>query len=169
MLVIFRGLPGTGKSYLARQLVDCRQQFLVLSRDVMRRAVIPRPTFSDEEKELVDGLIASMAGYLLERGRDVVIDGMALSAAEGVGRLVREASSRAIPVRIIECACRQETALARIRSDGEAHPAADRGESLYFRVKDRFEPIPYPSLSVDTDGDAAEAIRAILDYLGPEA
>jgi len=168
VLVIFRGLPGTGKSYLVRQLVHRRPRLLVLSRDVIRRALLPRPSFSAEEKELVDGLIASMAGHLLEGGRDVVIDGMALSTADGVGRLVREASSRAIPVRIIECTCRQETALARIRGDEGAHPAADRGESLYLQVKERFQRIPYSSLTVDTDGDPAEAIRAVLDYLGPE-
>jgi predicted kinase len=167
VLVVFRGLPGTSKSFLVRRLAARRPDLLVRSRDVLRR-LVPRPSFSTEEKNLVDGLIASMAGYLLERGRDVVIDGMALSSAEGVQRLVREAESRNAPVRIIECACRQETALARIRGDEGSHPAADRGEALYFQVKARYQQIPYPCLAVDTDADSAGCLAAILDYLGPE-
>lgn len=167
MLVIFRGLPGTGKTHLVRQLVQRRPRLLVLSRDVMRRALLCRPTYSADEKELVDGLIAVMAGHLLERGKDVVIDGMSLSSAHGVERLVQVASSRSAPVRIIQCDCRPETALARIRADEGSHPAGDRGEALYFQVRELFQPIPHPFLRVDTDTESAGALDAVLDYLDP--
>src|SRR5271157_4101347 len=149
MLVVFRGLPGTGKSYLVRQLVPKRPGFHVLSRDVLRAAVLPRPTYSSEEKDLVDELLCSMAGFLLGRGRDVVIDGMALSSAARVGQLVQIAEDRRTPTRIVECTCREDTALSRISRDDGSHPAGDRGASLYFEVKARFQPVPYPCLTVD--------------------
>ena len=165
MLVIFRGLPGTGKSYIVRHLVQRRSDLLVLSRDVLRSALIPHPTFSDEEKALVDGLVAAMAGWLAGRGKDVVIDGAALSSAAGVEQLVEAAKSRGAPSRVVECVCSQETALARIRADEGSHLAGDRGEALYFKVKARFEPIPYPSLTVDTERGLEENLAAVLDFL----
>jgi len=165
VLLIFRGLPGTGKTFLVRHLVERRPGLHVLSRDVLRGALIPLPTFSEEEKRLVDELVAAMAGWLVGRGKDVVIDGAALSSADGVHRLVKAAQAQNVPAKIIECVCRQETALARIRGDEGSHPAGDRGEALYFQVKARFQPVSEPTLTVDTDRGLEESLRAILDYL----
>jgi predicted kinase len=165
VLVIFRGLPGTGKSFLVRHLIERRPGLHVLSRDMLRASVIPHPIFSDEEKELVDELIAVMAGWLVGRGKEVVIDGAALSSASGVDRLVKAAREQRGSAKIIECVCRQETALARIEADTGSHPAADRGEALYFRVKGRFQAVSHPSLTVDTDRGLEENLRAILDYI----
>lgn len=165
MLVIFRGLPGTGKSSLVRQLVAKRPGFHVLSRDVLRTAVLPHPTYTSDEKALVDDLVCSMTGFFLDRGRDVVIDGMALSSAARVDELVQIAASRRVPVRIVECVCRQDTALSRIARDDGSHPAGDRGEALYFEVKARFQPVTHPSLTVDTDCPDDSNLSALLDYL----
>jgi len=137
----------------------------VLSRDALRRALIPQPAFSEEEKSLVDELVAAMAGWLLGRGKNVVIDGAALSSAAGVDRLVKAARSQNAAAKIVECVCRQETALARIKGDEGSHLAGDRGEALYFQVKARFQPVPYPSLTVDTDLGLEENLRAILGYI----
>jgi predicted kinase len=165
MLVIFRGLPGTGKSWLVRQIVSKLPGFHVLSRDVLRAAVLPHPSYTPEEKALVDDLVCSMTGFLLDRGRDVVIDGMALSSAARVDELVQIAESRKLPARIIECVCRQDTALSRIARDDGSHPAGDRGEALYVAVKARFQPVTHPFLTVDTDRENDSNVAAILEYL----
>jgi predicted kinase len=165
MLVVFRGLPGTGKTFLARNVVASMPDLLVLSRDSLRAGIIARPTYSSAEKDLVDELILSMACFLMERGRSVLIDGMALSSARRVEQFVHAAGSRGIPWRLITCVCSEETALARLDSDAGEHPAGDRGQKLYFEVKRRFESVPHPSLVVDTERDAAENLAAILRYL----
>jgi predicted kinase len=167
MLVIFRGLPGTGKSWLAEKLLDERPGFLVLSRDVLRKDIIPRPTWSSEEKDLVDELVLSMADVLLGKGRSVLIDGMALSSARRVQDFVEVALSRGSPWRIIQCTCSEKTALARIRQDQGGHPAGDRGPALYEAVKARFQPVGHTSLVVDTDGDPVENLAAVLRFLEP--
>jgi predicted kinase len=165
MLVVFRGLPGTGKSHLVRKLLESRPEFLVLSRDTLRASIVPRPDFGPEEKSLVDDMIVRMTGFLLDRGRDVVIDGMALSSAARIQEFVEAARSRGTPVRIVECVCAEKTALERIGRDRGSHLAADRGEGLYFEVKARFQAVPHPSLIVDTDRDTAEILDAILVWL----
>jgi predicted kinase len=165
MLVVFRGLPGTGKSYLVRQLLPRRPEFLVLSRDDLRHCIVPRPDFGAEEKGLIDDMIVSMTDFLLSRSRSVLIDGMSLSSAARVGQFARTARARGTACRIIECTCSQETALARIRQDAGAHLAGDRGDKLYFDLKDSFQRIEEPFLMVDTDHDSAESLRDILSYI----
>jgi predicted kinase len=168
MLVIFRGLPGTGKSHLVHRLTARRPDLLVLSRDVLRAALIAHPTFREDEKALIDDMIVSMAGFLLGRGRDVVIDGMALSSARRVAGLWEAAVACGVEARIVECVCREETALSRIGQDTGAHPAGDRGAKLYHEVKTRYQTVSYPSLVVDTDRDTEENLNAIISLLGAE-
>lgn len=165
MIVVFRGLPGTGKSYLVRQLIARRPGFHVVSRDALRAAVFPHPTFSEEEKALVDDLVCTVAGFLMERGKDVVIDGAALSSAARVDQLVQAARARGVPARICECVCRQDTALSRISGDDGSHPAGDRGEALYFAVKARFETVTHRCLTVDTDQPTESSVAAILAFI----
>ncbi len=167
MLVVFRGLPGTGKSHLVSALVRERPGLLVLSRDILRASIFPQPTFEADEKNLVDDLIVSMAELLLRRQRDVVIDGMALSSARRVEQFVRAAESGGAEIRIIECVCAEKTALDRIARDRGAHPAGDRGERLYHETRVRFEPIAHPFLTVDTDQDPARCLALILGCLSP--
>jgi len=165
MLIVFRGLPGTGKTRLARGLLERCTDLLVLSRDSLRSGIFPHPTFSEEEKALVDGLIVDMADYLMAAGKSVVIDGMALSSARLLERFARAAGAHHEGIRIIECTCTEETALARIAADRDTHPAGDRGADLYYRVRERFEPTELRFLSIDTDGDEEQNLEAILGYI----
>jgi len=165
MLVVFRGLPGTGKTTLARQLVERRPDLLVLSRDSLRSGIFPRPTFSEEEKAFVDELILAMTGFLLDREKSVVIDGMALSSSRRLHEFADAARSRQTTLRIVECACSETAAMARLRADAGAHPAGDRGPDLYRRVRQRFEPSDLPFLRIDTETDPKENIEAVLGYI----
>jgi len=165
MLVVFRGLPGTGKTHLARRLLERRSDLLVLSRDALRSAIIPRPAFDEEEKSFIDSLIVAMSGLLLENGRSVVIDGMALSSAKLLERFAETATENRASIRIIECVCSEATALERIAADQGAHPAGDRGADLYYRVRDRFQPTELPYLRIDTDREEEENLEAVLGYI----
>ena len=71
-------------------------------------------------------------------------------------------------MRIVECVCRQDTALSRISGDDGSHPAGDRGEALYFEVKARFQPVTHPSLTVDTDRENDSSISEILEYVNSD-
>jgi predicted kinase len=168
MLVIFRGLPGTGKTFLVKRLMERCREFLVLSRDALRGSIIPHPSFDESEKALIDDLIVRAAAFLLGAQRSVVIDGMALSSAARVGQFVEAAQNAGVPWRIIECTCEERTALERIAVDGAAHLAGDRGATLYFAVKKRFEIPPWPRLLVDSCDDADSNVDAIVAYMKDE-
>lgn len=150
---------------MVRMLLQAAPSWLVLSRDTLRAAIICRPTFSAEEKSLVDGLILEAAGYLLAQGRDVVIDGMALSSADLISRLARAAEAAHAPCRIVECVCSEAAALERITRDAGAHPAGDRGAALYHAVKARYQQISLPFLRIDTEEDAGQNLARILDFI----
>jgi predicted kinase len=166
MLIAFRGLPGTGKTHLVRRLVRTLPDLLVLSRDGIRASLISRPTFADDEKALVDDMILTMAVFLLDRGRSVVIDGMALSSAARVDAFARTAESRGQPFFLVECTCSEATALERLGRDTGGHPAGDRGPALYRAVRERWEKVVRPALVVDTDTDPAASLAAVLRYIG---
>ena len=166
MLVVFRGLPGTGKTHLVRRLARALPDLLVLSRDGIRASLIARPTFAEDEKALVDDMILGMADFLLDRGRHVVIDGMALSSAARVESFARAADTRGAPFFVVECTCSEATALERLGRDKGGHPAGDRGPALYHSVKERWEPVSRPALIVDTDSDPAAALAVVLQHIG---
>ncbi|CEM11306.1 unnamed protein product [Vitrella brassicaformis CCMP3155] len=162
-LVIFRGLPGTGKTHLALAFIKAMRKrdglvFARVSRDELRRSLFCRPAYTEDEKQLCNGLVAVQSQHLVEHGWPVVVDGMALSHMEDVYALVNtilhtdaaapsvgsECSSAArqeagVYVLLVECYCSDGTATRRIEADGAMHPAGDRDKDLYFRVKERFE------------------------------
>jgi adenylylsulfate kinase len=72
------GLPGSGKSTIAKVLVrELREKNLrvqLLSVDMLRKVLTPRPTYSEEERKIVyDGLIL-IARLLSKNSVNVLID-----------------------------------------------------------------------------------------------
>jgi len=74
MLILVCGLPATGKSNLARNLAR-KLKAQVLNTDVVRKDLIKKPTYTDDEKELVYKVTFLIARYLILNRRNVVIDG----------------------------------------------------------------------------------------------
>jgi len=165
-LIVFRGYQGVGKSFLIHSVVERAPECFLLSRDELRTAIIPRPGFGAAEKRLVDSMILRMADYLLSEGGRVIIDGMVLTSKSFLDALISTAEKTASPHYLIECYCRDQTALKRIRMSAEHHPARDRNENSYFRVKERYEPVDYPRLMVDTEDDIELNVGKIMEYIG---
>jgi adenylylsulfate kinase len=72
------GLPGSGKSIVANKLwkvlfrMGVNSQ--IISSDALRRFLTPKPTYSEEEREMVYGAIAYIAKTLTDNGVNVIID-----------------------------------------------------------------------------------------------
>ena len=74
LIVLFSGLPGVGKTLLAKELAPLIKA-VVLSTDKIRKELITDPTYTEEEKELIYDVMLILAKYLQEAdGTNCILD-----------------------------------------------------------------------------------------------
>lgn len=170
MIVLFAGLPGTGKTTVALELAK-RMDGVVLSKDLVRAALFPAPfvEYSTGQDDFCIGVLLQAAGYLLARQPQltVFIDGRVFSKNYQVAQVRDAVSLLDAKFRIIECVCSEETARRRLEHDVAAgdHPAKNRDFGLYLRLREGMEPIPEPKLVLDTDRTLEASVREAAAFL----
>lgn len=161
-ITIIAGLPGTGKTHLARRL-QAQTGAVRLSRDEIRAEMFEPPDYSESEKAAVFETMLELAAMHLREGKDVIVEGMPFSRRSERDAMRRLAHEAGAEFEILHCTCPDEVALRRIRESKGEHCAADRTETLYFEVKSRFEPIgpDEGATTIDTSdgGDAVDVSR----------
>lgn len=169
-LIAFAGLPGTGKSTLARALA-ARLRAHVLDKDVVRAALFgpDRIEYSREQDDLVLRAIHEAAAHLAQRGeRFVILDGRTYSRRDQVETLESFTRAKGIDVCWIECTCVEEIALARIETDQRRgdHFARNRSADLYREIAATREPLESEHVSIDTSrGSTSEHVESCLAHL----
>jgi predicted kinase len=166
-LIIFRGLPGTGKTFLINKIREQIPDLIVISRDIIRSKVLTDHTYNSEAKEnLLSIMLFMLEEHIFSKG-SIVIDGMTFATKDSIKPFLEAAAKHNIGIKIIECSCSEEKALERIAGDviDENHLAADREEDLYYHVKETYEPITDFHLKLNTDEKTEINIEKILFYL----
>jgi predicted kinase len=158
MIVLMAGLPGTGKTTLARELA-ARTSGRVLSKDEIRHALfsVDEIEYSTRQDDFCLQLMLETASFLLQRDRErfIFLDGRPFSRRYQIDNVVHAAESLQQSWRILECVCSEELARQRLEKQTEGHPAANRNFELYLEVQSRFEAITVPKTVIDT-GQALE-------------
>jgi predicted kinase len=168
MIVMMAGLPGTGKSTLARALAHAGGG-IVLDKDVIRSVLFPPEyvEYSNEQDDFCQTMMVETAGYLIKRhpGLRIFVDGRTFSRKYQIDGVIEAAGKLSAEWRIIECVCVEESARHRLDASRLSHPARNRSFELYQRIRAQFEPIMYPKLVVDMDRPLEECVAEAGEYL----
>ena len=166
--VIFAGLPGTGKSTLARALAD-RLGAAILDKDRVRGALFPDALtdYSAEQDQLCMRAIVAAAAYLTERRRVkyIFFDGRTFSTRAQIEDVLLPAKQAGARWRILHVTCADAVAEERLARIDPGHPAKNRDPALHRRIKQHFEPILQPKLEVDTTLGVDRQLAAVEAYL----
>jgi tRNA uridine 5-carbamoylmethylation protein Kti12 len=169
--VLFAGLPGTGKSTLARAMAE-RLGAAVLDKDRVRGSLFPGALtdYTAPQDQLCMRAILDAAAYLTERRRldYIFFDGRTFSTRAQVEEVLLAAKHSGVRWRILHLTCADAVAEARLARNDPGHPAQNRDPGLYRTIKQHFEPIRQPALEVDTTLGIEGQLAAVETYLRGE-
>jgi adenylylsulfate kinase len=170
VIVIMAGLPGTGKTTLARELA-VRVGGRVLSKDEIRHTLFSAEDieYSSRQDDFCQQVMLGTSANLLQRdrNRNVFLDGRPFSRRYQIENVLNVAASLHQSWRILECVCSEEIAKLRLAEQSAlgTHPAGNRDFQLYLEVKSRFEAITQPKTVIDTEQPLLACVELALAAL----
>jgi hypothetical protein len=166
VLLMLSGLPGTGKSFLARKLCE-KIPFVVVESDFVRKTLFNPPTYSPRESAFVHRVCHILIDRLLKKKLRVIFDATNLSEMhrEYVYRLAEKNNAKLVIVQTVAPEEVVKERLAKRHTARDDHDLSDADWEVYSRMKQYREPIGRPHIVVDTSKDLEEEIQKILRAL----
>ena len=160
MLVVVCGLPGVGKTTVARIVAD-RLGTDPLRTDVVREELFPDPAYTEAERRAVYGALFDRARARLDRGEDAVLDGT-FAAATHRERARELAAATGADHRLLEVTC--EESVVRERLAERTDDASDADFEVYRTFERAFDPVTGADATIDNSG-GREAVRRQVSAL----
>lgn len=167
LVLLLVGLPGAGKTTLARRLAPAIGA-VTLSRDDIRDAIFPEALldYSSEQNQVGTDALLGVLGYLLARPKPafIIVDGKPFSRQaeiETVKQLVEASGARLL---ILHCVAPQAVIEGRLQRGlaDERNVRAQRDPEKAARIRAAFEPIEGPHVVVDTSLEDAVVLEHCL-------
>ncbi|MBI3984302.1 AAA family ATPase [Candidatus Microgenomates bacterium] len=151
-LICVAGLPGCGKSVVARLLAE-RLDGLLLRTDAIRKELFAAPDYSPEESIRTYAAFYRRAGEGLTGGRSVVMDATFFShdSREKAAAIARRAS---VPWRLLLVTAPEE--IVRERIARRTNDISDADFRVYLEMKAIFDPMTETHIEIDNRGGLPE-------------
>ncbi|MCK9596963.1 AAA family ATPase [Candidatus Pacearchaeota archaeon] len=116
-LIVFCGLMGSGKTTLSDYYSKKIPKYSKIDRDEVRR-ILGIKVFDRKDSDRVNEYAYSKAREIIKNGKGVMLDS-AYYSKQNREKVYKIAKEFDIPVLVIECVCKPETAIRRISSRPE--------------------------------------------------
>jgi len=163
MLILVCGLPGTGKTTVAKRIA-MRTKSSLLSTDVIRRQLFKKPAYDQKEKEMVYGELFSRAERSLKNGKNVLVDGT-FYMKELRDKVKKIAEKTGSEFRIVEVVCGERQIRRRLEKRNKACSISDADYCVYMKIKEQFEPIVEEHFTINTSNDIGRQIEKFLKII----
>ena len=165
MLVLVCGLPGVGKSTLAKALSE-QLEAVYLSSDIIRRKMLEERTYSEQEKYKVYGNMVKEAERLLASGKTVVCDATFYKKKTRM-EMCEAAKRSSAEVFFVKCTLDEKSIEERMENRARlGNSESEATFRIYLKVKELFEEIEGEYLEVDTALPLEKQVEKVTSGLG---
>lgn len=161
MIVLICGLPGVGKSTLARALAPLIHA-VVLSTDKIRKELIPNPTYRWQERRLIYDVLVLLAKYLHREGINCILDAT-FNTESSRKELKRKLDLSPEEFSLIECTCSEDVVISRLKNRKDEHSDADI--IIYKKMKKIYQPVAREHIVVDTSNPVNVNTKRIANQI----
>lgn len=162
-LIVLCGLPGTGKSFLARQIAE-RLPAVIVEADYVRKTLFRQPTYAGAESAWVHRVAHVTIERLLKTSHHVIYDATNLSEwfRDKTYHIAERAGAGLV---VVQTVASEEVARERLAKRALARDPDDLSDAtiaVYERFKRDAEPVRHPHIVVDTSRDIPRAVSRIV-------
>lgn len=161
MVIIFFGLPGSGKSYLAQRVARTLGADY-LSSDVLRKRLITKPTYSYEEKLIVYKKMYDTMYEHKKSSNSLVLDGTFFkrSIRDSFKKLAEDLN---MEIKWIEVVSDEEVLKERL---SKKRVDSDADYNVHKKIASEFEPLADNHLTVKSTNDNVDnLLYQVRNYL----
>jgi predicted kinase len=165
-LAVLVGLPGTGKTRIAREL-RARTGAVVLESDELRRLLFRRRSYTKAESRKLFAAVHQAIERLLAEGVSVILDATNVAEAERAPlyEMAQRHNARLVLVQVTAPPSLVKQRLAERHANGAGHSEA--GGEVYEEMRWREEEIARPHHVIDTSKPVDRAVAAIAKEMQP--